>query len=202
MLDARLVPGPMLVSAFVLTVVMALREREGIDVRAVGWAVVGRLPGSLLGAWLLTQLDAAALELVVAGTVLAGVAMTASRFRIAITRASLLGAGFVSGVMGTTTAIGGPPIAIVYQHETGLALRGTLSGFFVVGCLMSVGTLMLVGRFGWEDVRLGIGLLPATLGGYALGRPVTRMIDRGHTRLAVLGVSAAAAVVLLLRRVM
>lgn len=202
MLDPRLVPGPMLVAALVITVVMAVRERAGLDVRAVGWAVSGRLPGSFLGAWLLAQLDTAALEVVVAGTVLAGVAMTASRLRIPITRASLLGAGFLAGVMGTTTAIGGPPIAIVYQHETGLTLRGTLSGFFVVGSLMSIGTLVLVGRFGWPDVRLGLALLPATLAGYALALPVARMIDRGHTRVAVLAVSTAAAAVLLLRRVM
>jgi uncharacterized membrane protein YfcA len=65
-----------------------------------------------------------------------------------------------------------------------------------------MGALALVGRFGWTDVRLGIGLLPATLAGYLLGRPVTRVLDRGYTRIAVLGVSAAAAGVLLLRRVM
>ncbi|HEX6130577.1 MAG TPA: sulfite exporter TauE/SafE family protein, partial [Actinomycetota bacterium] len=39
MLDPRLVPGPMLVAALVITVVMAVRERAGLDVRAVGWAV-------------------------------------------------------------------------------------------------------------------------------------------------------------------
>jgi uncharacterized membrane protein YfcA len=202
MLDPRLVPGPMLVIALALTVVMTVREWAGLDVWAVGWATVGRIPGSIVGAWLLAQLDAAALELVVAGAVLLGVAMTASQVRIAITRGSLLGAGFLAGVMGTTTAIGGPPIAIVYQHEAGLTLRGTLSGFFLIGCLVSMGALALVGRFGWTDVRLGIGLLPATLAGYLLGRPVTRVLDRGYTRIAVLGVSAAAAGVLLLRRVM
>lgn len=202
LLDVRLVPGPMLVAAFVLTVVMAVRERAGLDTRAVGWAFTGRVPGSFLGAWLLAQLDAAALEVAVALAVLVGVGMTASRVRIPITTASLLGAGFVAGVMGTTTAIGGPPIAIVYQHESGLTLRGTLSGFFVVGSLLSMVTLLLVGRFGWVDLQLGLALLPATMAGYAAGRPATRVLDRGYTRLAVLAVSTAAAAVLLVRRVM
>lgn len=202
MLDPRLVPGPMLVAAFVLTIVMAVRDRAGLDVRAVGWAFAGRVPGALLGAWLLAQLDTRALELVVAVTVLAGVAMTASTLRIAITRTALLVAGFVAGVMGTTTAIGGPPIAIVYQHEPGVTVRGTLSGFFVFGSLVSMAALVLVGRFGWQDVRFGLGLLPATLGGYALAQPMTRVVDRGYTRTVVLGVSTAAAAALLLRRVM
>jgi len=200
-IDPRFVPGPMLVAALALCLVMAVQDRAGLDVGAVGWAVVGRVPGSVLGAWLLTKLDAEALEVVVAIAVLAGVLMTASRVRILITRASLLAAGFVAGVMGTTTAIGGPPIAIVYQHEAGPTLRGTMSGFFVAGALMSMGTLMVVGRFGWLDVRLGLELVPATVVGYSIGRPIVRVLDRGHTRTAVLVVSAAAAAVLLLRRV-
>jgi uncharacterized membrane protein YfcA len=201
MVDPRLVPGPMLVSAFALTVVMSLRDREGIDGRGIGVAFVGRIPGSLIGAWLLTLLTPAALELVVAGTVILGVAMTGSGLRIPLSRGSLLGAGFLSGVMGTTTAIGGPPIAIVYQHAPGRDLRGTLSGFFVVGSLVSIVTLALVGRFGWADLRLGAALLPATAVGYVLSGPAVRVMDRGYTRLGVLAVSTAAALVLLARRV-
>lgn len=200
MIDTRLVPGPMLVAAFVLTVIMAARDRAGLDARGVGLAFLGRIPGSLVGAWLLTRLTPDALELAVAAAVLLGVVMTGSGWRIPVQPSTLLGAGMLSGIMGTTTAIGGPPIAIVYQHAPGRDLRGTLSGFFVMGSLLSMVTLALFGRFGAEDLRLGLLLLPATLAGYAASQPAVRILDRGYTRPAVLAVSTSAALVLLLRR--
>lgn len=202
LIDPRFVPGPMLVAALMLTLVMSYRDRGGIDVSGVGWAFVGRVPGSVLGALLLATMSESQLELAVAVTVFVGVAMAGSGLRVPITRPTLLGAGFLSGVMGTTTAIGGPPIAIVYQHATGPNLRGTLSGFFVVGSILSMATLALVGRFGLAQIRDGVLLLPGLLVGYLLSLPATRVLDRGYTRGAVLTVSAAAALVLLVRRVL
>lgn len=200
LIDPRLVPGPLLVCAVLLSVVMAWRERQGLDGVGVAWAFAGRVPGSVVGALLLAMMTATQLEMAVAGTVLFGVAVTASGIHVPLRRATLLAAGFLSGVMGTTTAIGGPPIAIMYQHETGPNLRGTLAGFFVMGSLLSMATLAWVGRFGALEVGDGVLLAPAALAGYGASVPATRFLDRGYTRTAVLAVSAAAAIVLLVRR--
>ena len=112
----------------------------------------------------------------------------------------LLGAGFVAGITGTTTSIGGPPIAIVYQHHGGETLRGTLAGFFVMGSVLSMVTLALVGRFGTDDLLLGLALIPGTVAGYVLSPPFVRWLDRGYTRAAVLGVSIGAGLLLIARR--
>jgi hypothetical protein len=190
----------MLVCAVALSVVMAWRERDGVDGTGVAWAFAGRVPGSVAGALLLATMTTAQLELAVAGTVIFGVVVTGSGLHVPLTRATLLGAGFLSGVMGTTTAIGGPPIAIVYQHQSGPHLRGTLAGFFVMGSVLSMTTLALVGRFALPEVWDGVLLMPAAVAGYVASWPATRLLDRGHTRTAVLAVSAAAAGILLVRR--
>ena len=197
LVDPRFVPGPMLVCGAVLALVMGWRERRGLDAAGVAWAFAGRVPGSVIGALLLAMMTAAQLELAVAGTVLVAVAASASGVRVPLRRSTLLAAGFASGVMGTTTAIGGPPIAIVYQHQRGAHLRGTLAGFFVMGSVLSMATLALVGRFGLPEIRDGLLLAPAALAGYAVSFPAARVLDRGYTRAAVLAVSAAAAVALL-----
>jgi uncharacterized protein len=49
LVDDRLVPGPLLIIALVLTLLVALRERGGLDWGGVKWAVAGRVPGSVLG---------------------------------------------------------------------------------------------------------------------------------------------------------
>jgi uncharacterized membrane protein YfcA len=200
LIDPALVPGPVLVAGLALALLMARRDRIGLDMAPVGWAFAGRIPGSYVGALLLAALPPGAFDLLVGTTVLLGVAVSATRLRIVPTPRTLFGAGFVAGITGTTTSIGGPPVALVYQHESGDRLRGTLAGFFVMGSLLSMLTLALVGRFTLDDALVGLWLVPGTVLGYALSGPLARFLDRGHTRAAVLGVSAAAGLVLIARR--
>lgn len=200
LIDPTLVPGPILVSGLLLALLMAYRERRGLEVRGVGWAFAGRVPGSVVGALILAAVPPAGFDLLVGGTVLLGVLVSTARIEIAPSPAALFGAGFVAGITGTTTSVGGPPVAFVYQHESGERLRGALAGFFVMGSVLSMVTLAFVGRFGGRDLFAGLVLVPGTLAGYAASGPLARLVDRGYTRVAVLGVSAAAGLVLILRR--
>ncbi len=200
LVEPTLVPGPMLLAALVLPLLTAGREWRSIDVAGVKWALVGRVPGSLLGAALLARLPAAATSPVVGLVVLAGVAMTASGLRVRATAATLVGAGVVSGLMGTVTSVGGPPLALVYQHATGPELRGTLSGYFVLAAAISILSLAAVGRFGAADVRAGLALLPGVALGFLVSGPAARILDRGYTRVAVLAVSALAGMILVVRQ--
>jgi uncharacterized membrane protein YfcA len=139
------------------------------------------------------------IELLIGASVLLGVFSSASPQRFDPTPVALGSAGFVGGVMGTATAIGGPPVALVYQHQTGSRLRATLSAFFVIGGAVSAIALALVGRLGPEEIRMGLWLLPGTLVGYAASTQLARLLDRGYTRRAVLGLCTAVGLVLILR---
>ena len=72
---------------------------------------------------------------------------------------ALLIGGVLAGVMGTIAAVGGPPLALLYQHAPGAQVRGTLSGLFFLGTIVSLAALPLwranssLGR----DPRGGIG---------------------------------------------
>jgi uncharacterized membrane protein YfcA len=200
LIEPALVPGPALLSGFVLALLIAGRDRGGLEWRSVGWALGGRIPGSAVGALLLTVLPADGFPLLVGITVLGGVLASVTRLRLRPTRVTLTAAGFVSGITGTTTSVGGPPMALVYQHRAGEQLRATLSGFFVMGSLLSAATLALVGRFGAREIELGLLLLPATIAGFAVSGPLARSLDRGYTRAAVLGLSAGSGLVLILGR--
>ena len=58
--------------------------------------------------------------------------------------AAVVVAGAASGLLGTATSIGGPPMAMALHHSGGPAMRGTLSAFFLLGSLLSVGLLAAV----------------------------------------------------------
>jgi hypothetical protein len=200
LIDPNLVPGPTLLAGLVLTVLLAGRDRAGIDVRGVGWALVGRVPGTLVGAGLVAAIPPSEISLVIGVAVLAGVAMTAAGLRLRPTVGVLVGAGLLSGLMGTAAAIGAPPVALVYQHATGVRLRGTLAGYFVPGATLSLLALAAVGRFGPAEMRTGLALVPGILVGLVLSRHTAPILDRGYTRPAVLTVSVAAALVLVVGR--
>jgi endonuclease/exonuclease/phosphatase family metal-dependent hydrolase len=80
-------------------------------------------------------------------------------------------------------------MALLYQHESGPRVRGTLSAYFLIGIMMSLVGLHLVGRFGWVELIHTAVLLPGTLLGYALSRRTAAWLDRGYTRAGILALA-------------
>lgn len=196
-----LVPGPMICAGFALTVGIALRDRRSMDLSGMSWAIAGRLPGTGLAAVAVATLPERPLTLLIAALILLGVGLSAVGLPIPPTRWTLLGSGALSGFMGTASSVGGPPVALLYQHHPGPVLRGTLSGFFVVGSSISLVALALVGRFGAAELRASAALLPGIGLGFVLSRRAALALDRGHTRRAVLALSAAAGVAVVVRQI-
>ena len=76
LVDPGLIPGTLIMVATLVTLMVVVREREDIDLHGTGWALVGRVPGTIAGALLLAMLPHRALALLLAGVVLGGVVMT------------------------------------------------------------------------------------------------------------------------------
>ena len=199
LIDSRLVPGPVLASTMVFTTMLAVRERRAIDVDGLRWAVVGRVAGTIPAAALLAVLPAEQLSLLFGGVVLLAVAISISGLHVEPRPVSLVVGGALSGLMGTIASIGGPPIALLYQHAPGARVRGTLSGLFLVGSIISLVALTLVGRFGHDELRLTLALLPGLLFGFVVSRRIASRLDRGYTRRAVLTIATGAGLVVVVR---
>jgi hypothetical protein len=156
--------------------------------------VLGTIPAALLLAWM--PLDG--MKILLASIVLAGAVMGMLHSGAHPTPAVLFTAGTASGFMATAAALGGPPVALVYQRESGLRLRGTLAAYFIVGTVFSLIALAWAGRFGTQELGMSILLIPGTVIGYLMSRPAAAYLDSGRTRTAVLAVSALAAVSVIL----
>ena len=195
----ELLPGPLLINGLALTLLVARRERDSIDLFGVKWALVGRVPGVALGALALATVSMKGMLLLDGLAVLAGVALGMSRVKLSPSPRILLAAGVLSGIFGTIASIGGPPLALVYQNESGPRLRGTLAGYFIVGALMSLAALVVVGRYGADELVWTLALLPGTVLGFACSNRFTRWLDAGRTRQAVLAITVVAGVAAVLR---
>ncbi len=192
-LDPRLVPGPLLVAAFLMHGLVTYRDGREVDTSGLGLLLVGRLAGAVPAAVLVSHVPLVSMKLVVGAVVLAGVAMTALRGDVRATRTTLVGAGTVSGFTATVAGMGGPPVALLYQRAAGPRLRGTLAVYFVIGTIVSLCSLAAVGRFAWPELRLSLLLLPGVVLGYSFSHRLALYLDAGYTRRAVLAVSGLAA---------
>ena len=202
LVDPGLIPGTLIMVATLVTLMVVIREREDIDLHGTGWALAGRIPGTIAGALLLAMLPERGLAILLSLVVLAGVAMTSLGWIPVARRRNVVLAGAASGVFGTATAIGGPPMALVWQRNEGPRLRGTMSGFFLVGGLMSLAALTATGALTEHTMWMFAMLIPAAIVGYALSRGLNRLLDPKRLRWLAIAVSALGAVVLIVRELL
>jgi uncharacterized membrane protein YfcA len=192
LVDPNLVPGPLVVAVTLLLTLTVWRERRSVDLKGLGWVLGGRVPGTVLGALALKLLSERALTTALGLLVLFAVGLSLRSVRLERRPPLLVAAGVISGLMGTTAALGGPAVAVLYQHERGALVRSTLATYFLVGCLMSMAALVVVGRLGQRELGLALGLLPGIALGFLGSSWTSRWLDRGYTRTAVLVIAALA----------
>jgi uncharacterized protein len=195
------VPGPMLLAAVFLVILMALRNRRDVIVGDVAVATAGRIIGTAPAALAIGMLQPAVFELLFAVLVVIVVALSVTGLYLRRTPRNVFLAAALSGFIGTMSSMGGPAMALVYQHETGPKIRGTLSVIFTIGTVISVLGLWWAGRFGSVELQLAVLLMPAVFVGFLLSRYTVGRLDKAHTRPAVLTISALAALAILLRAV-
>lgn len=199
LLDPTLIPGAVLIPTALLPTLTLGLEWRHIDLSGVSWALAGRMLGTVGGVWIVAVLAPQTLGALVGMIVLLAVALTVSTVHVRPTPATLSVAGLVSGVSGTATSIGGPPVALVYQHAPGPRVRSTLSAYFVVGVFVSLGALALGGQLAQRDVVFGLSLLPFVVVGFLLAHPLRRLVDGHRLRAALLIVVTVSGLVLVVR---
>jgi uncharacterized membrane protein YfcA len=199
LIEPDLVPAPLLLASVTLTVLVARRDRAATDRRGLAWALSGRVPGTIAGAFLVASISSGGVAVAVGVAVIVAAVLNLRDLGLRPVPPTLVAAGIVSGFSGTVSAIGGPPLAVVYAHEPGPVVRSTLSMIFVLGGALSIASLVAVGEIGRAEVTTALALQPAMLVGYALSGPVAVHLDAGRTRAAVLTVSIAGAVAVIAR---
>jgi uncharacterized membrane protein YfcA len=193
------VPGALVALGVPLTVTMAVREWHGVDWSGLGWIVLGRVPGTVVGVVIVVLVSGELLSTLAGSAVLAGVLLSLLTGHVPVNRETATGAGATAGILGTTAAIDGPPLALLYQRHPGHTIRATLACAFLVGAVMSFVALASAGEIhGWQ-LLLALALAPALLLGLASSTFVTRAVGERSLRPAVLIVVAIAGVAAIIR---
>lgn len=194
-----LMPDVMLWLAMTLPLVTLLRDHDDIDWRGLGWSVPTRLVGTVAGVAAVATISVAALGVIVGVIVLTAVVLTWRALSVPLNPGTLLGAGLIGGFAGTATSVGGPPMAILYQHSPPQRIRTTLAVYFTTGAALSLVGLAIAGQLAKEHFYVSLLMLPVLVVGTVVGRRMRARFTAERVRPAVLLVCATSATVLLVR---
>ena len=195
--DPDFIPAAIMLAVLPLTFTIAWVDRDHVEKRDVGFALIGRVPGTIAGALVVAALSDRVLAVMVAVSVLVAVVASIAGRIFRPTDRALMVAGLASGFAGTTTGVGGPPMALTYQNSDPATMRATISAFFAIGSVMSIAALALAGQIGTRQIQLTLLILPAVGLGVVTARLLKGYLQPGVVRPAVLVICTAAAIALL-----
>ena len=136
-----LMPAVLLMLMVPMNCYVAWRDWRSIDRFGAGWVTSGRLLGTFGGLAVLALLPATALNQTIGVCIILAVIASLRAPVFAPGHKAYIAAGLVTGVTETATGVGGPPLALVYQHHQPHVLRPTIALCFLAGELLSLGFL-------------------------------------------------------------
>ena len=116
-----------------------------------------------------------------------------------LNRTALATVGLITGVTETSTGVGGPPLALAYQHKNGAVLRSTVALCFLVGELISLVVLAVGGKVDGATLLMSAKMLPFLAAGSFVSKFVHHRLDGPLLRYLMLGFSGLSGIIVILQ---
>ncbi|MFS1983282.1 sulfite exporter TauE/SafE family protein [Vibrio breoganii] len=187
------IPGPMIIVGLFLSSINAIKYRDHISLVRLKSAFVGLLPGIISGGLLLYFIDVTKFSLFIGIVVLLAVIVSLLPMKIDETPRRLVSAGFLSGFLGMSSGVGGPPLALLWQHQAAMLVRANLAAFFVISSIISLIIQIPIGYMSMKHLYLSLPLLPASYFGGRLAIIFVERIPQHMVRALSLGLCSIAA---------
>lgn len=201
LINPSFLPAPILALGCILSFLNCARYRHILYFRNIQPALLARIPGSLLGVYLLMILPASYFSICFSLFIIFSVMLTYRHINLGQCSRNLIIAGFFSGLMGTTTSVGGPPIALIYQNSNVNTARAELGLFFLIGTLISLGFLWGSGNISYEQIQLTLPLIPAVFIGFGLSIWLDKHFKQLYLKPLISIISLASCCVILLKTI-
>ena len=163
---------------------------------SVDWRLGGRLLASAAlgmvgGLAVLVFVDARLLQVIIAVVVLVATTLIWRGVHLrAQNRALDFVAGFVSGVLNTSTSMSGPPLVLYLQNRgmTPGQFRATLNAFFLAGGAIATVLFVIGDRIGAYELGAAAASAPVVALGWLGGHRLFHRLDAAQFRRVVVGV--------------
>ncbi len=200
-IEPKFVPGPILLASLIVGVRHIVVEWRTTDRDILRRLCIGLPFGTVIALVIFTTIDERTMAIGIGVlVVIASVALLAGFELSRSPRNEVIG-GAAASFGAVAAAVPGPPLVMTLHDTPGPVLRPTISLVnMLIGTVGMVG-LALVGRFGWNELRLLALLAPFVLIGLFLARFVRPWLDQAFFRPAVLCLALAGGAALLLSNI-
>ena len=164
---------------------------------------LGRTLGAVIAAYIAAQvLSVEGIALTVGLVIWIAILMSLAGWKAKPTPPTLFVAGTAAGIMGTLTAVGAPPMAIVYSQVEARRSAATQNVFFAFGMCVSIAALAFQGLITSSHLWFAALMLPMVPLAFLASRPFVGRIEKGSLRPYALGLSGSAATALILQQLL
>jgi len=193
-------PGTVVLVGCVVGSSALLNTRDAVQWRDLPPGFAGRILGAGIAAYIASAVVGTnALAVIVGFVVLFAVGLTVLGVTFPISSGSLFIAGGISGVMGTLTGIGAPPMAILYSNVETRRSAATQNAFYGFGTLVAIIALVIAGVLTLPQFAFAVSLAPLVPVALRTSRPLAARFERGAIRPWALGLATLSALALLAR---
>ncbi|WAJ69119.1 sulfite exporter TauE/SafE family protein [Catenovulum adriaticum] len=190
MINPEFVPGPMVLISTVMTVIMLIRDKSDLKVDQVSWTMLGGFFGVVIAGVILNMVSVKQFQIVFGSLILLAVIISIIGYSPKINKLTTTLAGYLSGFMGTLTAVGGPPVALLYQNVKAAQLKANLAAFFLFLNIVIVSTLLWINKLSFEHLYLFIIAIPGLILGFYLSSIASKYVGPAQLRYFILSFSA------------
>ncbi|HHC11050.1 MAG TPA: sulfite exporter TauE/SafE family protein [Campylobacterales bacterium] len=199
MISYTLIPVPIAFASLTLTVMMAYKGREHIDVENIPQVSVGMLAGIFAALYIFKNSDVAHLGIIFATFILVSVFISLKVKSFQLSRGITYGGGFVAGLMGAVAAVGGQILAMIFQNHPLESIKSTLAFLYTIFTLVMLVLFYLFGEFSYAQLVSGFYLMPGFIAGYMVAPNFTKYFNPKYTKPVVLGMATFGALALIIK---
>jgi len=170
-------------------VVLPLSFRH-IYLRGILPMVICTVPGIVIGAWIITIIEPSTLKIVIgAVTVISAIPLAMGISRAFRKEKLACGfSGFLSGLLGTSTSLGGPPVVLFMHNQNWRkeTIHSSLAAYFTFHAVCALGALVVAGIVEVPTLVTAGSLAPALLIGTVVGIVAFRRLSQRLFRIITL----------------
>jgi uncharacterized membrane protein YfcA len=199
MISYTLVPVPIVFASLTLTIMMAYKGREHIDLRNAFPMSMGMLAGIFVAVYLLSKIHSEYLGLVFGLFILLSVFISLKVKHFTLTPVMNYAGGLAAGIMGTMAAVGGQILALLFQNHPLESIKSTLAFLYTLFSLTMLLVFYLFGDFSYTQMVSGFYMMPGFILGYLIAPYFSKYFNPKYSKIVVLAMATFGALMLIFR---
>jgi uncharacterized membrane protein YfcA len=197
MISYSLIPVPIIFASLALTVMMAYKNRDFIDVKNSYQISVGMLGGILIAVFILNIIHTQYLGVVYGVFILISVYISLQIKELKLTKSISYTGGLVAGIMGATSAVGGQILALIFANHPLNSLKGTLAFLYTLFSIAMLGIFYLFDDLSYLDIISGFYMMPGFIIGFFISPLFVNYFNPKYSKIVVLIMATIGAVLLI-----